>query len=98
MNTFVVIVAIASTTLAIGCHLRMRGVEARLELQDFPHRKWDSENPVSEMKWNSKGEPVFVWESRSLEDSLKSKVMAYHLLSGVFGAIAALAWITIFGF
>ena len=98
MNTFAVVVAIASTTVAIGCHFSMRSVEARLEFQDFPHKKWDSENPANEMKWNSKGEPVYIWESRSLEDYLKSKVMAYNIVSVVFGAIAALAWITIFGF
>ena len=98
MNTLEAVVAIASTALAIGCHLRMRGVDARLENQDFPHKRWDLENPVGEMQWHSKGEPIYVSESRSLENSLTKMAGAYYLVCGIFSAIAVLAWISAFGF
>jgi len=98
LNTLAAVVAIASTSLAIGCRIRMRGVDARLENQDFPHRKWDIENPISYIHWNSKGEPIFVSESRSLENSLTKTGGSYYLASGIFSAIAVLAWIATFGY
>jgi hypothetical protein len=98
VNTLAAVIAIASTTLAIGFYIRERGVDARLKYQDFPHKKWDLENPVSEMRWNSKSEPIYIGESRSLEDSIRRTGRAYSLAGSIFAAIALLAWITAFGY
>jgi hypothetical protein len=98
VNVLTVIVAVVATSFAITFHIRMRGIDARLKYQEFPHRKWDQENPVSEMRWNSKGEPVNIWESRALENSLRSTSKNCYENRGICGAIALLAWITAFGF
>ena len=76
----------------------MRGIEARLKYQAFPHRNWDLENPIREMRWNSKGEPIESWESRTLENSLRDIRKNSYTNRGVFVVIAVLAWITAFGF
>jgi hypothetical protein len=38
---------------------------------DFVHYSWDRENPISERKWNDKGEPSPVTESRVLWNQTK---------------------------
>lgn len=98
MNIFVVTVAVVATSSAVIFYIKMRGIDARLKYQDFPHSKWDLENPVSEMQWNSKGEPVHIRESRTLENLLRRTSKNSYENSGICGAIALLAWITAFGF
>ncbi len=98
MNPLAVVVAITATILAVRYHIKMRGIETRLKYQDFPHRKWDLENPISKMRWNSKGEPIYIWESRTLENSLRMTSKNSDTNRGFFGAIAILAWITAVGF
>ena len=98
MNIFAVTVAVVATSLAVVFYTKMRGIDARLKYQDFPHRKWDMENPVSEMRWNSKAEPINIWESRALENSLRRTSKDSYENSSICAAIALLAWITAFGF
>ena len=98
MNILAVIIAVIATSLAIVFHIKMRGINARLKYQDFPHRKWDLENPISEMRWNSKGEPINIWESRALENLLRRTSKDSYETSSICAVIALLAWITAFGF
>ena len=98
MNIIATGVAIAATMLAVRCQVRIRGIETRLKYQDFPHRQWDLENPIREMRWNSKGEPIESWESRTLENSLRYTMRNSYVNRGVFVGIAILSWITAFGF
>ena len=98
MNTLATVVATATTILAVRSQIKMTGIDSRLEFQDFPHTKWDLENPISEMHINSKGEPVYIWESRALENSLRKAAGGYYVSRNFFGAIALLAWITAFGY
>ena len=98
MNILATVVAIAATILAVRCHMRIREIDLRLKYQDFPHRKWDLENPIREMRWNSKGEPIESWESRTLEKSLRDTRKSSYANRGLCVAIAILGWITAFGF
>jgi hypothetical protein len=98
MNILAVIVAVIATSFAMVFHIKMRGIDTRLKYQDFPHRKWDLENPVRELRWNSKGQPITIWESRELENSLRRTSKDAYENRGICAAIAVLAWITAFGF
>ena len=98
MNIFAATISVVATSCSVVFYIKMRGIDARLKYQDFPHRKWDLENPVSERRWNSKGEPIHIWESRALENSLRRTSKDYYDYSGICVAIALLGCITAFGF
>ena len=98
MNIIAVLMAVIFTILSIRSQIKMREVNAQLKYQAFTHQNWDIENPIKNLQWNSLGEPMEIRESRILENSLRQEREKHYGNCCACGAIALLAWITVFGF